>query len=50
MSDLRAAHDELYSSTLREQLDRARRGLLSVEWRDELASSPMMGVSSDHDP
>jgi hypothetical protein len=38
MRNLRTVHGALYSSTLREQLDHARRGLLSAEWRDQLAT------------
>jgi hypothetical protein len=37
MRNHRAMHGALYSSTLREQLDHARQGLLSIDWRDELA-------------
>jgi hypothetical protein len=42
MRNLRLLHGALYSSTLRDQLDRARRGLLSADWRDDLATRSRM--------
>ncbi|EUA17579.1 hypothetical protein I553_10835 [Mycobacterium xenopi 4042] len=42
-------HDGLYNSMLRDQLDRARRGFLTADWRDQLAKS-CFDSSSDGDP